>query len=120
MWMSPPKALDWPNPMSSISTSRTLGALGGAFTANRGGGVAFQASSTVLCGYWGSGIGSTVGSVGSSTRAGGTPWAATNVAVSETSTQARQKALRLHKPLTKSFGFMEASPTPGRGAAIGP
>src|SRR6266699_1568991 len=74
--MGPPKALDWPNPISSISTMRTLGALAGALTSNRGGGVALRASNTVLCGYWGSGIGSTVRSVGSTT---GT-WAATGIA----------------------------------------
>ena len=38
----------------------TLGALAGALISNRGGGVAFRASNTVLCGYWGSGIGSIV------------------------------------------------------------
>src|SRR3990170_2606067 len=74
--MGPPKALDWPNPMSSINTIRTLGALAGALTSNRGGGVALRALKTVLCGYWGSGIGSTVRSVGSTTRAGAAPcWA---------------------------------------------
>src|SRR5258707_13456572 len=70
--------------MSSISTITTLGALGGAFTSNRGGGVAFLASKTVLCGYWGSGIGSTVRSVGTTTRAGAASWA-TAFAVSEAS-----------------------------------
>ena len=73
MWMGPPKALDWPNPMSSISTMSTLGALAGALTSNRGGGVALRASNTVLCGYCGSGIGSTVRSVGSTTCAGVAP-----------------------------------------------
>src|ERR1700687_4931864 len=76
MWMGPPKALDWPNPMSSISTMRTLGALAGALTSNRGGGVALRASNTVLCGYWGSGIGSTVRSIGSTIGA----WGATGIA----------------------------------------
>src|ERR1700731_4199276 len=75
MWMGPPKALDWPKPISSISTIRTFGAPGGAFTSNRGGGVAFRASNTVLCGYWGSGIGSTVRSVGTTTRGGAASWA---------------------------------------------
>src|SRR6266581_2829442 len=83
--MGPPKALDWPNPMSSISTMSTLGALAGALTSNRGGGVALRASKTVLCGYWGSGIGSTVRSVGSTTRARAASWAAAGAAVSEAS-----------------------------------
>ncbi len=51
MWIGPPKALDWPKPMSSISTMSTFGAPAGAFTSNRGGGgVALRTSSTVLCG----------------------------------------------------------------------
>src|SRR5258705_3148376 len=62
--------------MSSISTIKTLGALGGAFTSNRGGGVASLASNTVLCGYCGSGSGSTVRSVGNTTRGGAVSWAA--------------------------------------------
>src|SRR5258707_4862374 len=70
--------------MSSIKTIRTLGALGGAFTSNRGGGVAFLASNTVLWGYLGSGIGSTVRSVGTTTRGGAASWA-TTFAVSEAS-----------------------------------
>src|SRR6266699_3137065 len=91
MWMGPPKALDWPKPMSSISTMSTLGALAGALTSNRGGGVAFRALSTVLCGYWGSGIGSTVRSVGSTTLAGAACWAATGAAVSGASIKDRGK-----------------------------
>ena len=67
--MGPPKALDWPNPMSSINTISTLGASAGALTSKRGGGVAFRTSKTVLCGYCGSGIGSTVRSVGNTTFA---------------------------------------------------
>src|SRR2546422_7251022 len=92
--MGPPKALDWPNPMSSISTMRTLGALAGAFTSNRGGGVAFRTSNTVLCGYVGSEIGSTVRSVGNTTRRGVAAWASTGAAVSgaNTSTAARMRA----------------------------
>src|SRR5258705_464916 len=70
--------------MSSISTIKTLGALGGAFTSNRGGGVASLASNTVLCGYCGSGSGSTVRSVGSTTR-GGAESCARAFAVSEAS-----------------------------------
>src|SRR2546422_1029121 len=90
--MGPPKALDWPNPMSSISTMRTLGALAGALTSNRGGGVVFRTSSMVLCGYWGSGIGSTVRSLGTTTWAGAAPWAATGAAVSEARIRVRLKA----------------------------
>ena len=41
-----------------------IGAPAGALTSNRGGGVALRASNTVLCGILGSGIGSTVRSVG--------------------------------------------------------
>src|ERR1700737_2327902 len=81
MWMGPPKALGWPNPMSSISTMSTLGALAGALTSNRGGGVALRASNTVLCGYWGSGSGNIVRSVGSTTRAGADSWAAAGATV---------------------------------------
>ena len=65
MWMGPPKELDWPKPMSSISTISTFGAFAGACTTNLGGGVAFRTLSTVLCGYCGSGNGNTVRSVGS-------------------------------------------------------
>ena len=57
-------ARTWPKPISSISTISTFGALAGALTSNRGGGVALRASNTVLCGYCGSGIGNTVRSVG--------------------------------------------------------
>jgi hypothetical protein len=53
--------------MSSISTIRTLGAPAGASTSNRGGGVALRALNTVLVGTAGSGIGSIVRSVGSTT-----------------------------------------------------
>ena len=63
MWIGPPNALDWPNPMSSIRMMRTFGALSGAFTWNRGGAFALRASSTVLCGIFGSAIGSTVRSI---------------------------------------------------------
>src|SRR5205809_5689258 len=87
--MGPPKALDWPNPMSSISTMRMLGALAGALTSKRGGGVALRTSNTVLCGYVGSGIGNTVRSVGRTTRSGAAPWAATGAAVSGPSTSMR-------------------------------
>ena len=80
MWMGPPKALDWPNPMSSMRTISTLGAPAGAFTSNRGGGVALRTSNTVLCGYCGSGIGSTERSVGSTTFAGTACWALTGIA----------------------------------------
>ena len=52
MSIGPPKALDWPNPISSISTMSTFGAPAGALTSNRGGGLAFLTSSSVLCGYW--------------------------------------------------------------------
>src|SRR5712691_4735863 len=92
MLMGPPKALDWPKPMSSISTIRTLGALAGALTSKRGGGVAFRTSNTVLCGYWGSGIGSTVRSVGSTTCAGAAPWAATGAAVNGAHARMRVRA----------------------------
>src|SRR6266480_3976644 len=70
MLIGPPKALDWPNPISSISTMSTLGALAGALTSKRGGGVALRTSNTVLCGYDGSGIGSTLRSVGRTTPGG--------------------------------------------------
>src|SRR4030095_7366877 len=67
MWIGPPNASDMPKPMSSISTIRTLGAPAGALTSNRGGGVALRALNTVLVGTSGSGIGSIVRSVGSTT-----------------------------------------------------
>ena len=60
MWIGPPKALDWPKPMSSISTISTLGALAGALTSNRGGALALRASSSVIGASFGSGIGRTV------------------------------------------------------------
>jgi hypothetical protein len=47
----------------------------GALDFEPGGGVAFLASSTVLCGYWGSGIGRTVRSVGSVMPMTGGVWA---------------------------------------------
>src|SRR5678809_355618 len=70
MWIGPPNASDMPKPMSSISTIRTLGAPAGALTSNRGGGVALRALNTVLLGTLGSGIGSIVRSVGSTTFTG--------------------------------------------------
>jgi hypothetical protein len=48
--MGPPNVLLWPKPMSSISTITTLGAVAGAFTSNRGGGVALRASTSVIDG----------------------------------------------------------------------
>ena len=60
MWIGPPKALDWPKPMSSISTISTFGRPVGAFTSNRGGAFALRASSVVIGVSFGSGIGSTV------------------------------------------------------------
>src|ERR1700730_9239593 len=90
--MGPPKALDWPNPMSSIRTMRTLGALAGALTSKRGGGVAFRTSNTVLFGYWGSGSGSTVRSVGRTTWTGAGAWAAMGPAVRGANNRARLRA----------------------------
>ncbi len=57
MWIGPPKALDWPKPMSSISTMSTFGAAAGALTWKRGGALALRASSSVASGYFGSGMG---------------------------------------------------------------
>jgi len=37
MWIGPPKALEWPKPMSSISTMTMLGAPLGGLTSKRGG-----------------------------------------------------------------------------------
>src|SRR4029453_9980330 len=91
--MGPPKALDWPKPMSSISTTRTLAAPAGAFTSNRNGGVALRASTSVIGGVTGPGRGSTVRSVGSSTRAGATVWAATGCSVSGASSSIRPKTI---------------------------
>ena len=54
-----------PKPMSSISTITTLGAPSGALTSNRAAALALRASSSVLLGTLGSGIGSIVRSVGS-------------------------------------------------------
>src|SRR5205809_708134 len=107
--MGPPKALDWPKPMSSINTMRTLGALGGAFTTNRGGGVAFRTSKTVLCGYWGSGSGSTVRSVGSTTRGGAVSWATAFVRVSEVSISGQANdiaATPIRHEQVVAFGFV--------------
>ena len=89
MWIGPPKALDWPKPMSSISTMSTFGAPAGALTSNRGGALALRASSTVLCGYFGSGIGRTVRSVGSTTPTEAGLWAAAGVVSSGTSIKPR-------------------------------
>ena len=60
MWIGPPNALDMPKPMSSISTINTFGAPSGALISKRGGGVALRASSSVIGGYAGALIGSTV------------------------------------------------------------
>jgi hypothetical protein len=48
MLTGPPKALDWPKPMSSRSTMSTFGAPAGAFTSKRGGGAALRASNVVI------------------------------------------------------------------------
>jgi hypothetical protein len=58
--IGPPKALGWPKPMSSINTISTFGALAGAWTRNSGGGVTLRALISVIGGYCGSTIGSTV------------------------------------------------------------
>src|SRR5574343_213549 len=60
MLIGPPKALDCPNPISSIRTIRILGAPAGALTSNLGGGVAFLTLKILLWGYFGSAIGSVV------------------------------------------------------------
>src|SRR5438270_2418438 len=105
--------------MSSISTIRTLGAFGGAFTSNRGGGVAFRASKTVLCGYSGSGIGSTVRSVGYTTRAGAVSCAVAFAGAREASIsgQANDTALTpiRHEPVAFRFVVLRltrADPSP--------
>src|SRR5262245_52431008 len=80
MRTGPPNALDWPKPMSSIRTMSTLGAPAGAFTSKRGGSVALRASTSVMAGGAGSGIGSTVRSVGNTMRCGAGACATTAVA----------------------------------------
>ena len=60
MWIGPPKALEAPKPMSSISTITTFGAPSGAFTSKRGGALAFRASSSLMTAGAGSWIGRTV------------------------------------------------------------
>src|ERR1700740_3195329 len=60
MWMGPPNELDCPKPMSSSSTITTFGAPFGAVTLKSGGALALRASSSVITGGCGSGIGSTV------------------------------------------------------------
>ena len=47
MGMAPPNVLGWPNPMSSIRKTMTLGAPFGGFTSNRAGALALRASSAV-------------------------------------------------------------------------
>ena len=64
MSTGPPKALDWPNPISSSSTTSTLGALAGALISKRPGGMTFRASSTSIVAGFGSGIGRMVRSIG--------------------------------------------------------
>src|SRR5215470_6822822 len=92
MRTGPPNALDWPKPMSSIRTMRTLGAPAGAFTSKRGGGVALRASSSVIGGYVGSGIGNTVRSVGSTMRAGALPCGTAGPTVNTASASAQPSA----------------------------
>ena len=58
--IGPPMAEGTPKPMSSISTTTTLGAFAGAFTSNRAGGLALRASSVVIVCVAGSAIGSAV------------------------------------------------------------
>ena len=50
MLIGPPNALECPNPMSSISTMTTLGALAGAVGSKRAGAFALRASSSVMAG----------------------------------------------------------------------
>src|SRR5437762_4738310 len=111
--MGPPKALDCPNPMSSIRTIRTLGAFCGAFTSNRGGGVAFRTSNTVMGGFTGSGIGSTVRSVGYTTRA-----AVASSAPAGTTATGEHSAIST-SPTARIVGscFMGSSAQPRRGPA---
>ena len=86
MWIGPPKALDWPKPMSSIRMS-TLGAPFGALTSNRGGAFALRASSSVIVGGGGSGMGSTV-------RSSASLWANAG-ALTKTATSAGASARKL-------------------------
>ena len=60
MLIGPPNAAGWPNPMSSISTSRTFGAPVGAVRSRRGGICALRTSCSVINAGTGCGIGSTV------------------------------------------------------------
>ena len=57
MWIGPPKALECPKPMSSISTITTFGAPSGALTSKRGGAFALRASISVIGMYVGSATG---------------------------------------------------------------
>ena len=84
MLMGPPKALLWPKPMSSIKTMTTLGAPLGALTSNRGGALALRASSSVITGVRGSGIGRIVRS-----RAGPCPAAGAAVAAASSAASPR-------------------------------
>ena len=86
-----------PKPMSSIRTIRTFGAPSGALTSKRGGALALRASSVVICGVIGSGIGSTVRSVGPTAvvavaaccaATGAVVWSVSRVSVSISATAA--------------------------------
>src|SRR5438552_2225186 len=55
--IGPPKALEWPKPMSSRRTMTMLGAPLGGFTSKRGGALALRASISVIGLIAGSGIG---------------------------------------------------------------
>ena len=105
MWIGPPKALDWPNPMSSISTISTLGASAGAFTSNRGGAFAFRTSSSVIVGDLGSGIGRTVRSRAPSAASGG----ADTAAFPAKGPPAAIQPNTMPTPITTSAGSLAAS-----------
>src|SRR5262249_47368253 len=78
------KGVDGPSPLRRLSAMSTWGRPAGCFTWNRGGGVALRASTSVIGGLVGSGMGSTVRSVGPTTGGGLGACAATGSAVSET------------------------------------
>ena len=106
--IGPPKALDWPKPMSSSRTTTTFGAPWGAFTSKRTGGLTSRALSSVMPGGCGSGIGRTVRSTCCATAS----WLAHRAVRAATRVKVRE--IRFFKmasvrwtPACVGFGFID-------------
>src|SRR5262249_973110 len=112
MWIGPPNALDWPNPMSSISTISTFGAPAGALTWKRGGGGgALRMSSTLLGSTGGLGIGK--GGRATAGRGGRGAWRPAPRAAVQRGRQRRRRARTRMRPEPRRWTWFFPCSLPG-------